>query len=620
MAATAEPGSAVSQNSIFGHAGSLLNDLAEKRKGDPKRAIMWVGHSLGGLVIKEAIIRAANSSTYGRDPRLGDIYSSTIGVIFMGTPHRGIPKATLGESAARLTARLLAAGSNMQVLGNLRPDSHALEKQLHDFVTVSSHIPVVCFYEELKTGRAGLIVPRASAVFDGKMVSFDSIPADHREMARFATRSDIGYNRVLGHIQSIWASYQDARRREEGERARIAEEEQHKKMKELKEAEEAVHSDILRWLSFSLMRQRENHIEDAHRATLDWVFGDNPSLPGQVTERDGGVLPFSSWLSKNGAPAFWVSGKAGSGKSTFMKAIRHHPETLRRLHDWAEKRPLFVCHFFLYELGSDLGKCREGMLRSILYQFLKSDHGLELSKTIFGSQFLGINDQLPQFHAQGIGEHWGALRGYFINALNAIAQKNWSLCLFVYGLDEYRTVEKWKKEKYTAADVEMVYEGEDGDAVWGSNASIMDDHRQVLTFFKNLCVHPNIKLCLSSRELMIFEDGFAKFPRLRMQDCNKSDIWRFVSDQISQTEISEDGKMALTAKITSKSCGVFLWVRLVVNSILDGYASGDSLARLHEKIDQAPSRLCGPRGLFMKMIEPALKDGQVRLESSRIFK
>lgn len=33
MAATAQPGSTVSQNSIFGHAGTLLNDLADRRKG-----------------------------------------------------------------------------------------------------------------------------------------------------------------------------------------------------------------------------------------------------------------------------------------------------------------------------------------------------------------------------------------------------------------------------------------------------------------------------------------------------------------------------------------------------------------------------------------------------------
>jgi len=35
MAASAQPGSVVSQNSIFGHAGSLLNDLANVRKDDP---------------------------------------------------------------------------------------------------------------------------------------------------------------------------------------------------------------------------------------------------------------------------------------------------------------------------------------------------------------------------------------------------------------------------------------------------------------------------------------------------------------------------------------------------------------------------------------------------------
>lgn len=210
-----------------------------------KRPILWVGHSLGGLVIKEAIIRAASSSTHGRDPRLADLYSSTIGVIFMGTPHRGSPKASLGELAARLTSRLLAAGSNMQVLGNLRPDSHALEKQLHDFVTVSSQIPVVCFYEELKTGSAGLIVPRASAVYDGKMVSFNSIPADHRDMVRFSSRSDIGYTRVLGHIQSIWVSWKEDYRRKEEERAERERQENVEKKNEERERDEGIRQSMI---------------------------------------------------------------------------------------------------------------------------------------------------------------------------------------------------------------------------------------------------------------------------------------------------------------------------------------------------------------------------------------
>ncbi|PVH70529.1 hypothetical protein DL98DRAFT_597736 [Cadophora sp. DSE1049] len=44
-----------SQNSIFGHAENLLSDLAMKRRKlkEKIRPIIFVGHSLGGLVIKE---------------------------------------------------------------------------------------------------------------------------------------------------------------------------------------------------------------------------------------------------------------------------------------------------------------------------------------------------------------------------------------------------------------------------------------------------------------------------------------------------------------------------------------------------------------------------------------
>ncbi|KAM7206126.1 hypothetical protein V8F20_002908 [Naviculisporaceae sp. PSN 640] len=615
MAASAQPGSAVSQNSIFGHAGTLLNDLADRRIDVPKRPIIWIGHSLGGLVIKEAIIRAASSTTHGRDPRLGNLYTSTIGVIFMGTPHRGSPKASLGESAARFTSRLLAAGSNMQVLGNLRPDSHALEKQLHDFVTVSSHIPVVCFYEELKTGRAGMIVPRTSAVYDGKMVSFNSIPADHRDMVRFRSRTDIGYRRVLGHIQSIWASCKEDFCRAEEERAEKERCEKEKKVNEDRARAENTRQMVLQSLTFPGMDEREDNIEEGHSATLDWIFAKQPKLSDEGSSLDNYVMSFQEWLRKDGEPAFWVSGKAGSGKSTFMKRICRHEKTAQHLRIWAQKKPLFMCNFFLYELGTKLGKCRDGMLRSILHQILSSDHGRQLLEAGYPS-----NSHELKFLVHPI-RSWNTLRDVFHRLLSCMKKLDWRLCLFIDGLDEYRNVEKLRNNEYTDADLEMVYEGEDGDAVWGSNVSIMDDHREVLNFFRSLWIqYPhNIKLCLSSRELMIFEDGFAKVPRLRMQDCNKGDITRFSADQLEHLDVPHKEKESLVQKIATKSCGVFLWVRLVIKKILDGYASGDSISQLHETIDEAPSRLCGPNGLFMKMLQPIVSQRDYRLESSRIF-
>jgi len=45
---------ATSQNSIFGHAENLLSSLKNERRGDAgRRPIIFVGHSLGGLVIKQ---------------------------------------------------------------------------------------------------------------------------------------------------------------------------------------------------------------------------------------------------------------------------------------------------------------------------------------------------------------------------------------------------------------------------------------------------------------------------------------------------------------------------------------------------------------------------------------
>jgi len=78
----------------------------------------------------------------------GSIYSATIGVLFLGTPHRGSSKEGFGQLVA-LAAKATFHDPNMQLLGTLAENSHILEKQRDEFVTISKDLEVVCFYEEL---------------------------------------------------------------------------------------------------------------------------------------------------------------------------------------------------------------------------------------------------------------------------------------------------------------------------------------------------------------------------------------------------------------------------------------------------------------------------------------
>ena len=62
------------------------------------------------------------------------------------------------------------------------------------------------------------IVPGASASIDGFMVKTSSVPANHLSMCKFADSSDIGYQRVSGHIVSFVQAA--AREVAQGEQAR----------------------------------------------------------------------------------------------------------------------------------------------------------------------------------------------------------------------------------------------------------------------------------------------------------------------------------------------------------------------------------------------------------------
>ena len=121
---------ASSQTNILDHGRSLLSALEANRRGDPQRPIIFIVHSLGGLILKDALRRSWQAQSHDKDLR--KIYEATTAVVFMGTPHRGSQYASW---ALILRNIAIASGfdASERILRDLNVDSGILEMLRDEF-------------------------------------------------------------------------------------------------------------------------------------------------------------------------------------------------------------------------------------------------------------------------------------------------------------------------------------------------------------------------------------------------------------------------------------------------------------------------------------------------------
>lgn len=116
------------------------------------RPIIFVAHSLGGIIVKEAL-RQAHTSL---EAHFNRIYKTTYAVLFLGCPHRGSGQAKFGKMAARMSQLALLA-PNRRVIDSLQPNNVLLEIIANAFATYLGSIRVYSFREEKgMSGFAGL--------------------------------------------------------------------------------------------------------------------------------------------------------------------------------------------------------------------------------------------------------------------------------------------------------------------------------------------------------------------------------------------------------------------------------------------------------------------------------
>ncbi|KAI1192246.1 Alpha/Beta hydrolase protein [Nemania serpens] len=179
-------------------ARTLFQQLKDKREdlGYSDIPIVFIGHSLGGIVIKQALVLAEQS-----EHDFPGMTKHTKGIVFFGTPHRGADAAQWALLATKI------AGA---VVPRLRPghlklltrNSEGLYKISEDFQHLAPRYAIVSFYEEFAYNRfwGKVIVDRDSAIMALQHEEYMMLSGTHTSMCRFS-RDDDQFDAVRRRIK-----------------------------------------------------------------------------------------------------------------------------------------------------------------------------------------------------------------------------------------------------------------------------------------------------------------------------------------------------------------------------------------------------------------------------------
>ncbi|KAA8904868.1 hypothetical protein FN846DRAFT_907600 [Sphaerosporella brunnea] len=201
---------------ILDYCRRFLKDLEYIRQSqeEARRPIIFIGHSYGGLIVAHSLVKAKFDQTRGKKAPLDALLQATRGILFFGTPHRGMLVEDLVQALKKsgITER-------EGLLAEIQQNSKTLELQLGRFVDICDGFKIASFYE-LKPTRS-LVVDKGDVWRLGgayKMAVQDTssilrlpntvewkrpVDADHSGMVKFKANSDKTYAEVRNVLKTM---------------------------------------------------------------------------------------------------------------------------------------------------------------------------------------------------------------------------------------------------------------------------------------------------------------------------------------------------------------------------------------------------------------------------------
>ena len=209
-------------------------------------------------------------------------------------------------------------------------------------------------------------------------------------------------------------------------------------------------------------------ISESHTSTFEWIFLTDDN-------RDHAKpCDFAHWLYSD-QKLYWISGKAGSGKSTLMKFIISADQTRHLL-----LPDTIILSHYLWSPGDSMQNSVNGVLLSLLYKLLLKEPALA-NILLEDIEHIALKDNVNDWsHSE--------LRRSLLQ-VTSLCQK--PLAIFLDGLDEI---------------------------------SSSDGPFELLGLIDEISAIPGVKvkICVASRPEPVFQRRYISFPNLKLQDPNSS--------------------------------------------------------------------------------------------------
>jgi hypothetical protein len=280
-----------------------------------------------------------------------------------------------------------------------------------------------------------------------------------------------------------------------------------------------------------------------------------------------------------------------------MKFLFQDHRTRSHLQRWSSG-DLVVAGFFFLERGArSLQKSQLGLFRAIFYQLLNLHRKLirvvvpERWEEAYASTDPTSKLRTPRPEPTK-SNPWSLpeLKAAFENFAKLESVKL-GLCLLIDGLDEFN-----------------------------------GDYDNIIESLRSLTRPPTsssvrVKLCVSSRPLIVFDNAFRQCRSLRLQDLTFNDIKLYVNSKMQANhrmqelvELDPKTSSLFVGQVVTKASGVFLWVYLVVESLLQGLRNYDRISDLQIRLESLPETL---EDLYWRMVSNI--DKVYQEQASRFF-